>query len=298
MAVLEIDRLTKHYGRITAVNQLSLSVPKGSIYGILGPNGSGKTTTLGIILGITNRDGGSYRWFEGQYAQDHIARRRVGALLETPNFYPYLSAVKNLEIVAAIKRVSNPDIDEALRLVNLYDRRNYAFKTYSLGMKQRLAIAAAMIGDPDVLIFDEPTNGLDPQGIAEVRETIREIGRREKTILMASHILDEVEKVCTHVAIIKNGVLLSTGTVDSIINGQIELEVSSEDNQRLYQVFNSHPAVTQIIEEDGKLILSLSEGISPAEFNALAFQNNITLNHLVNRKRSLEAEFLAITQQQ
>ena len=164
MPVLEINNLTKKYGSIVAVNNLSLNVDKGNIYGFLGPNGSGKTTTLGIILGILHQNSGDYRWFEGQYGEN--PRRHLGALLETPNFYPYMNADENLNVVAHIKKVAHPKIDELLDLVNLTNRRKSAFRTYSLGMKQRLAIAAAMIGDPEILIFDEPTNGLDPQGIA------------------------------------------------------------------------------------------------------------------------------------
>lgn len=295
MAILKIDNLTKRYGAIVAVNQLSLSVEPGNIYGILGPNGSGKTTTLGIVLGIIHKDSGSYEWFDGEHKTDHQARRRVGALLETPNFYPYMDAVKNLEIIAHIKKVKNPEIDEALKLVNLHHRRNYPFNTYSLGMKQRLAIAGALIGDPDVLIFDEPTNGLDPQGIAEVRETIREIARRGKTILMASHILDEVEKVCTHVAIIKNGVLLTTGTVGSIIRDQAQVELAGDSNDRLLELLRSQASISDLAISEGKITFYINDELSTADINRMAFENGITLNHLVSRKRSLEAEFLEIT---
>ena len=217
MNVLQIQNLTKNYGAITAVNQLSLSIKSGEIYGLLGPNGSGKTTTLGMILGIIEPDSGTYNWFDGKDKEDD-SRKRIGTLLETPNFYPYMNAMKNLEIVAHIKKAKDVPYQELLELVNLYHRRTHPFKNYSLGMKQRLAIAAAMIGNPDVLIFDEPTNGLDPQGIAEVRHTINKIAKQGKTIIMASHILDEVEKICSHVAIIKNGNLLATGTVGSIIS--------------------------------------------------------------------------------
>ncbi len=295
MPVLEIQHLTKRYGNITAVDDLSLEVNAGEIFGILGPNGSGKTTTLGIILGIINKNAGQYRWFDGDYAQDHMARRQIGALLETPNFYPYLNALDNLKIVAHIKRAKQPDFERALKLVNLYERRKYAFKTYSLGMKQRLAIAAAMIGDPKVLIFDEPTNGLDPQGIAEVRDTIRAIAEEGKTILMASHILDEVEKVCSHVAIIKKGVLLASGTVGSIISDQIQVELAAEKNVDLLQLLKQQDFISEIQQENGILRIMVDEDFSVAQLNALAYQNGITLTHLVRKKRSLESEFLEIT---
>lgn len=296
MTVLSIQNLTKKYGSITAVNNLSLEVERGNIYGILGPNGSGKTTTLGIILGITNANSGTYQWF-GKPANDHSVRRSLGALLETPNFYPYMNAVQNLEIVAHIKRVKNPKIEALLELVNLSERKFSNFKTYSLGMKQRLAIAGAMIGDPDVLIFDEPTNGLDPQGIAEVRETIKHIAAQDKTILMASHILDEVEKVCTHVAIIKKGNLLATGTVGAIISNDITIEIGANNLEDLKQLLANHQQINKIEQENNHLILSADADLNAMELNQLAFGRGITLNHLVTRNKSLEAEFLEITKE-
>lgn len=295
MSILSINNLTKQYGSITAVNNLSLEINAGEIYGILGPNGSGKTTTLGMILGIIHPKSGTYQWFDGKYSE-HDARKRIGTLLETPNFYPYMNAIENLEIVAHIKKAKNVPYDELLTLVNLQHRKKSAFKTYSLGMKQRLAIAATMIGDPDVLIFDEPTNGLDPQGIAEVRNTIRQIANRGKTIIMASHILDEVEKVCSHVAIIKFGDLLATGTVGSILSNDKQIEISSNDVTELYPLFEEHPSVKNIKFENNVLILTTDDdGISASEVNQLCFSNNITLTHLVVNKKSLEAEFLEIT---
>jgi ABC-2 type transport system ATP-binding protein len=278
------------------VDELSLTVEPGNIYGILGPNGSGKTTTLGIILDIIRADGGSYRWFDGMPGPQ--ARRRLGALLETPNFYPYLNADENLAIVAHIKRVKNPNFDQLLDMVNLRKRRRSSFSTYSLGMKQRLAIAGAMIGDPDVLIFDEPTNGLDPQGIAEVRETIRKIGENGKTILMASHILDEVEKVCSHVAIIKSGKLLATGTVGAILDNKLEGQAGCDDLGRLKRLMAELPFISQVKEDGPWLSFQMEPGHDPADLNRLAFENGLTLTHLVARRRSLEAEFLEITKDQ
>jgi ABC-2 type transport system ATP-binding protein len=273
---------------------LSLEIKTGEVYGLLGPNGSGKTTTLGMILGIIQRDNGSYQWFDGQY-QEHDARKRIGTLLETPNFYPYMNAVQNLEIVAHIKKVTAPKIDELLALVSLLHRKDAPFKTYSLGMKQRLAIASALIGDPEVLIFDEPTNGLDPQGIAEVRHIIRKIASQGKTIIMASHILDEVEKICSHVAIIKNGDLLAAGTVGSIISNDIQIEISCEDNSQLPDLFNNHPKVRKVTMDENKVILLADETLMASEINRICFQNAIILTHLVVKKKSLEAEFLELT---
>ncbi len=293
MPVLEIHNLCKKYGKITAVKDLSFSVEKGNIYGILGPNGSGKTTTLGIILGITQRDSGSFNWFAG--LEGKHARQKIGALLETPNFYPYLNADENLEIIAHIKKLDQKKFDDLLSLVDLVHRRHSPFRTYSLGMKQRLAIAAAMVGDPEVLIFDEPTNGLDPLGIAEVRNTIQKIAQQGKTILMASHILDEVEKICSHVAIIKHGSLLATGTVGNIISGDIQIEVSSNQNDKLKAVLLNSGIVKELVINGEKIVLSLKDGLGAETINQLAFQNGITLNHLLARKPSLEAEFLEIT---
>jgi ABC-2 type transport system ATP-binding protein len=293
MSILTINNLTKTYGKITAVNDLSLTIEKGNIYGILGPNGSGKTTTLGIILGIIHADSGSFEWFEGKYGSN--PRRNMGALLETPNFYPYLNAIENLQIVAHIKRVKNPRIHELLGLVNLAERDKSKFKTYSLGMKQRLAIAAAMIGDPEVLIFDEPTNGLDPQGIAEVRETIIDIAADGRTILMASHILDEVEKTCSHVAIIKKGNLMATGTVGAILSDDIIIEIGAESMDELQNLLVGLPQINKLETEDNHFTLQAEKELSTSKLNQLAFQKGITLTHLVAKQKSLESEFLEIT---
>jgi len=295
MAVLEINNLIKRYGSITAVNNLSLEVEEGNIFGILGPNGSGKTTTLGTILGIIKADSGTYSWFNGKYGDSDEARKHIGALLETPNFYPYLNAIDNMDIIAHIKKADKSNLDDLLKLVNLYDRRFSSFQTYSLGMKQRLAIAGALVGDPDVLIFDEPTNGLDPEGIAEVRDTIKKIAARGKTIFMASHILVEVEKVCTHVAIIKNGNLLAVGNVGSIINQDAVIEVAGEDNQQIINLLSPLDMVTNIELIDGVVRFNLDEDYSTLDINMIAIKNNIVLTHLVTKQKSLEDEFLEIT---
>ena len=296
MNILTIQGLHKNYRNIKAVSDLNLSIQKGMIFGLLGPNGSGKTTTLGIILGIIQPSRGEFTWFEGQYGKN--PRKHLGALLETPNFYPYLSAVENLKIIAQIKGIKAPRINELLELVQLSHRKFSKFKTFSLGMKQRLAIAGAMIGDPEVLIFDEPTNGLDPQGIAEVRNTIMKIAATGKTILMASHILDEVEKICTHVAIIKSGKLLAQGPVGAIINDDQFIEISSNDLEALYSLYQSIPGIHQIEKLEDKLILQTGEELTPETINQLAFEKGVVLNYLFKRKKSLEAEFLEITRDQ
>ncbi len=292
MLALKIDQLSKRYGAVRALNQLSLEINHGEIFGILGPNGSGKTTTLAILLDVIKADSGHFTWFENKYGKN--TRRHIGAILETPNFYPYLNAKENLDIIAHIKNAPDYPLDYLLELVDLNHRRKSYFSSYSLGMKQRLAIAASLIGDPDVLIFDEPTNGLDPQGISEVRNTILKIAKQGKTILFASHILAEVEKICTHVAIIKKGNLLASGPVGSIINQDFSVEIQSANLPSLKEIFEHHPSVNKISQDGELLILQVEEDTPIEKINQYAFSKNITLTHLKARRKSLEAEFLEI----
>ncbi|MBK9735315.1 MAG: ATP-binding cassette domain-containing protein [Saprospiraceae bacterium] len=293
MSVLTIRGLTKRYGKITALADLNLTIEAGNIYGLLGPNGSGKTTTLGIILGILGQDSGTFEWFDGNYGEDH--RLKIGAILETPNFYPYLNADENLEIICHIKKDKKADLGALLELVNLKERRKSRFSTYSLGMKQRLAIAATLIGNPEVLIFDEPTNGLDPQGIAEVRDILKKIADRGKTVIMASHILDEVEKICSHVAIIKKGHLLATGPVGSIINSDITVELAAENIEALKSFVASLPFVKRIHVDKNIIEIGIDQHTDHSVINKLAFEQGILLTHFVARKKKLETEFLEIT---
>lgn len=293
MTVLKIKGLNKRYGNITALKDLTLDIEAGNVYGLLGPNGSGKTTTLGIILGILSFDSGEFEWFEGQYGENH--RLKIGAILETPNFYPYLNADENLEIVRQIKKDSQTNFDDLLTLVHLKERRKSKFSTYSLGMKQRLAIAATLIGNPEVLIFDEPTNGLDPQGIAEVRAILKKIADSGKTVIMASHMLDEVEKICSHVAIIKKGQLLATGPIGSIINSDITVEVAAYDMERLRSFVTSLPFVKSFHKVDHIFEIGIDPSLDFSTINKQAFEAGITLTHFKARKKKLEAEFLEIT---
>ena len=293
MSVLRINHLSKSYGKVKALNDLNITIEAGNVYGLLGPNGSGKTTTLGIILGILKQDSGDFEWFDGALGEKH--RLKIGAILETPNFYPYLNADENLEIIRHIKNDDHADFDALLTLVNLKERRKSRFSTYSLGMKQRLAIAATLIGDPEVLIFDEPTNGLDPQGIAEVREILQKIAKSGKTVIMASHILDEVEKICTHVAIIKKGQLLATGPVGSIINSDITVELAANDMDKLKTFLATLPFVKRL-DLNGKILeILIDKDQNYSNINQMAFDFGIVLNHFVARKKRLETEFLEIT---
>ncbi|MBX2930788.1 MAG: ATP-binding cassette domain-containing protein [Chitinophagaceae bacterium] len=294
-SVLSIQNLVKHYGNIKALDGISYDIPKGSVYGILGPNGSGKTTTLGIVLNVLNQTSGSYLWFGKP--DDTTTRKQIGSLLETPNFYHYLSAVDNLKITQAISRRGNKeDIDKVLDIVNLSQRKNSKFSTYSLGMKQRLAIAAALLGNPEVLVFDEPTNGLDPVGIAEIRELIKKLAQNGTTIIMASHLLDEVEKVCTHVAIMKKGTLLTAGSVNEVLVNEDIVEVSSENLIQLADVVKNYTGVLQLKQEQNKLQLYFKIGTSNlTDINNYCFKNGITLNLLTIKRKSLEAKFFELT---
>ena len=242
--VLTTDNLSKKYGLLKVLNGVSLSVEKGSIFGILGPNGSGKTTTLSILLDVIPQESGSFQWFEE--APNYQNRKRIGALLETPNFYPYLSAEKNLQIAAQIKGIPYTEIEGVLKTVGLFERKNDHFETFSLGMKQRLAIASALLGNPEVLLLDEPTNGLDPQGIAEIRNLIQSVAEKGLTIILASHMLDEVEKVCSHVAIIKKGVLLVQGKVDEILSQEPMVELKAENMDALLVALKENPLFIEI----------------------------------------------------
>ena len=290
--VLSISNLSKRYGHIHAVKELSLSVEKGSIFGVLGPNGSGKTTTLGIILGAIHPDSGSYSWFGESSAKNHM--KRIGAILEYPNFYPYLSAMDNLKIVADIKDVPYYKIDDILKSVNLFSRKDDLYKSYSLGMKQRLAIASALLNDPEVLVLDEPTNGMDPQGIVEIRELILKFASKGITIIIASHMLDEIEKICTHIAVLKSGKSLFIGKVEEILSEDTLVELAASNIQQLQKILSESDGIKSIIEEDNKLLVSYANKINPAELNNYLFTKGIVLTHLVIKKTSLEKQFMQV----
>lgn len=293
--ILSLNNIDKKFGKIHAVNNLSFDIKKGNVYGILGPNGSGKSTTLGIILNVVNKTSGEFSWFNGTVTT-HNALKRVGAIIERPNFYPYMSAKENLKLVCKIKEIPYDKIDDKLKDVNLYERRDSKFKTFSLGMKQRLAIASALLNDPEVLILDEPTNGLDPQGIHEIRSIIIDIASKGTTILLASHLLDEVEKVCTHVVIIRNGLKLYSGRVDEMVSthGVIELNAENTKNE-IFAAIKNYDGIDSVKEENGKIFLSLNKDISPSDLNKSLIDKGIILSHLVKRKPTLEQQFLTLT---
>ena len=294
--VLEIHQLTKRFGSFTAVNNISFSVEKGNVYGLLGPNGSGKSTTLGMILNAINPTAGSWKWFDQN--PDNNSLKRIGAIIESPKFYPYLSAQKNLEIVADIKEASHSKIDEKLELVGLISRKKDKFQHFSLGMKQRLAIAAALLNDPEVLILDEPTNGLDPQGIIQIRELIIKIAEQGTTIILASHLLDEVEKVCSHVVVLNQGKMLYAGSVDQMNSSFGSIVVSAANMESLEYTLKTLPFISKVTHENSKLLAVLTEEKDPADINKILFEHGIVVNHLVKRKESLEHQFFQLIQNQ
>ena len=292
---MTITNLNKVYNKyVHAVKNVSLEIKKGNVYGILGPNGSGKSTTLGIVLNVVNKTSGDYNWFGGTM-QTHDALKKVGAIIERPNFYPYMTAQENLELVCKIKAIDYSKVHEKLELVGLLERNDSKYSTFSLGMKQRLAIASALLNDPEILILDEPTNGLDPQGIHQIRDIIKLIASEGTTILLASHLLDEVEKVCTHVLVLQKGKMLYSGLVDGMTSNEGFFELKSDNHQKLIEVLKSHNAVDKVTEEDSKVLVYLKESLESQDLNRYLFENNIILQHLVKRKNSLEEQFLELT---
>ncbi len=289
--VLEIRHLSKSYGPIKALDDFSLEVYPGDVLGILGPNGSGKTTTLGILLDILKPDTGEFLWF-GQSESKHLSRKKIGALLEQPLFYPYLSAVKNLQIVADIRGVPYDTIEKALSMVGLSGRKHSRFSTYSLGMKQRLAVAAALMGDPEVLILDEPTNGLDPKSIALIRNLITEMASAGVTVLLASHLLDEVQKICSHVAVLNKGKLLHTGRVDEVLNATLRVEVKADDMDAVCKVAGQMEFVADCKREKDLAVLYLTKEVNASEINKSFVAGGIYLSHLALKRKNLESYFL------
>jgi len=290
--VLSIQKLHKNYGKLIALNQLDLNIQPGQVFGLLGPNGSGKSTCLGMLLGVTNPSSGEFTWFDEPAGTN--SRKRIGAILEKPNFYENYNAVRNLKIVCKIKGIEYTRIEEELKRVGLYERRNDSFKTYSLGMKQRLAIASALLADPEVLILDEPTNGLDPQGISDIRELILKISQSGKTIILASHLLDEVQKVCSHFGVLRKGNLIHHGAVGKDLDDSVHLEVGSEELQRLeksilnFEGYISHKAI-----KNG-LAIKLTQGKTASALNKFLQGEGVLINHLVTNKKTLEQQFLEI----
>ena len=300
MPVIETTELTKRFGMrrgrsVLAVDQVSLTVEQGQVFGFLGPNGSGKTTTIGMLMGIIKPTAGSFRLFGAGAPRDLLAARaRVGATLETPNFYPYLSGRDNLRIAAAIKGIGKARIEECLEIVGLRGRGRHRFRTYSLGMKQRLALAATMLNDPELIVLDEPANGLDPKGMKEVRDIIRLLADRGKTIFLSSHLLWEVERTCTHVSIVRKGRVVGTGTVAEIVGGEVSALVRAEDDEALRAALEGYPEAASVRASDEGLVVALASDDLAALNRYLAGQG-VYVSHLARRHRSLEDAFMDLT---
>ncbi|MFZ6052662.1 ABC transporter ATP-binding protein [Halocola ammonii] len=291
--ILSTKDLSKNFGKVRAVNNLNLEVMRGQVFGLLGPNGSGKTTTLGMLLGVVNPSSGSFSWF-GEKGDDKEVRKRLGAILEKPVFYPHLSAVQNLKIVCKIKEIDPAVIPSRLEEVGLLERKDDKFKSYSLGMKQRLAIASALLCDPELLILDEPTNGLDPQGIAGIRQLIMDIASSGKTILLASHLLSEVQKICTDFCVLRKGDLIYTGNVATDLSSGSPIEIGAEDLAGLEQALQKMPEVESIRSNGPHLQVMTKGEVEPLQINRQLVDNGIVVSHLQKVNRSLEDQFLKI----
>ncbi len=296
MPIISTQDLTKRYGGLTAVDHITFKVEPGQVFGFLGPNGSGKTTTIGMLLGIINRTDGEISLFDETGAHGlHAARQRIGATLESPNFYPDLSGYDNLSVTARIKRVDASRIGTALDAVGLTPRKTDLFRKYSLGMKQRLALAAAMLGDPELIILDEPANGLDPEGMHEIREIILGFAAAGKTVFLSSHLLHEVERTCTHVAIIKQGRLLAQGSVIALAGGNASASLQAPDLGALEREVRSYENTVAVSIEDGFVVANLRD-TDLASLNRFLTQRNIFVSHLSLHRQSLEDIFMELTQ--
>ncbi|MBN2694033.1 ATP-binding cassette domain-containing protein [bacterium] len=290
--ILITNKLTKRFKNILAVDSLDLVVEKGDVFGILGPNGSGKSTTLGMILGVLSPTSGDFSWFN--QGNSNKLRKKIGATIERPLFYPYMSGEKNLEITSMIKECDKKNIDKVLEIVELYERKHDPFSTYSLGMKQRLSIASALLSDPDVLILDEPTNGLDPQGIADIRVLIKNIAISGKTIILASHLLDEVQKVCNSFCVLKKGKLIHKGYVSDNFSNTTTIEIDSNSRDKLKKLLSQFNMIENIEDGEEFFLIKASKNISIFDLNSFLVENGVIVTHLNQKKQSLEEQFLAI----
>ena len=290
MTILQTEKLTKKYRRLTALNQLDFHIEKGMVFGLLGPNGSGKTTTLGMLLSVLTPTSGSFQWFEEPPSAK--SRKKIGAILEIPCFLPYMTAAQNLKVIAQIKECPVASIDRTLKQVGLYERRNDPVKTYSLGMKQRLAIGAALLADPPVLILDEPTNGLDPQGIVEIRELIQEIAQSGKTIILASHLLDEVQKVCTDFMVLRKGEKLFQGSVKEALQEQITIEVAAKNMEALQTALSDYQGIRKLERKRNLFIITPQKETDTTTLSEYLFEKEIILSHLLQKDGSLEKQFM------
>ena len=294
--LVETRGLTKRYGGITAVDGLDLSVRRGEVYGFLGPNGAGKTTTLKMLLGLVRPTGGSARVLD-RVPGSPDGLQKIGALVESPAFYPYLSGRDNLRVMARYAGIPNARVGEVLEAVELSGRPKSRYRKYSLGMKQRLGVAAALLKDPDLLILDEPTNGLDPKGMSDMRALIRRLGTGERTVLLSSHLLGEVEQVCDRVGVIHKGELISDGPVSDLRGGEALL-VRAEPLGEAARIAERLEGVEDVETKDGALRLTTAGPVGPeraAEINAKLVSAGLRVSEIRPAERSLEDAFLELT---
>ena len=294
--ILRTVGLTKRYGRLMALADLDLEVPRGQVYGFLGPNGAGKTTAISLILGLIAPSGGHAEMF-GLDTRTHLseALRRTGAILEGPSFYPHLSGRDNLRVWGALSGdIHGRRLDEVLELVGLQARGRDKVGTYSLGMKQRLGLAAALLHNPDLLVLDEPTNGLDPAGMREFRQLIKGLGQMGKTVFVSSHLLNEVELMCDHVGIVKGGRLLTQGSVATLLGRGRALEMQVTDPEKAVQVLESLDWVEGVKRQDDRLVVD-APSQRAAELSRALAEHQIYLSELRPRDSSLEEFFLEVT---
>lgn len=293
--ILRVNDLTKHYGSVVALKNVSFSVSPGSVLGILGPNGSGKTTLLGILLGVLHPTRGRYTW----WPEEVTKRLRLGALLEQANFYPYLSGNQNLRVVCTIRQADFRSIPLLLDRVGLSAEAGHTkVAAYSLGMRQRLAIASALVGDPEVLVLDEPTNGLDATGIALVRDLITTLKQEGKTVILASHLLEEVEKVCSHLGVLKGGELIFQGSLEDVLGNERWIELGHPDPDQLRRVLEASNFVLQIkMCEDGRIaVRTTCEDAS--KLNRYLASQDVYVHHLVARRSHLESQILTLLKEE
>ncbi len=292
--VVRTSSLTKRYGDIVAVDGLTLEVPRGHVFGLLGPNGSGKTTTMSMLLGLVRPTSGSFSLF-GSATQHREALHRVGAIIESPSFYPYLSGRQNLLYFQGISGRGTPgEVDDLLSRVGLADRGNDRFQTYSLGMKQRLGLAYALLGDPELLFLDEPTNGMDPAGMVEVRALIRSLGTGKRTVLLSSHLLHEVEQVCDSVAILSKGALIVQGVVTDLIQPRERVRLRTTDNTGALEVLSALDWVEEATVEGAAVVVAAPSERSP-ELTAALSRSDIYITEMTADQVSLESYFLKVT---
>jgi ABC-2 type transport system ATP-binding protein len=294
--VIQTEGLTKRYGDVLAVDDLSLSVPQGSVFGLLGPNGAGKTTIIGTLLGLLTPTSGRISLFGAEVQGRPDAEvRRMGAIMETPSFYPFLSGRDNLRYFQGISVNDDPaEVERLLALVGLSDRGDARFGTYSLGMKHRLGLAYSLLGDPELLLLDEPTNGLDPAGMAEVRQLVKDLGDGERTVLLASHLLNEVEQVCDSVAILSRGKVIDQGAVPDLIAGRDRISLRTTDDVRGAEIVGSLDWVGSVVAEAGRLIVTADPGRS-WELTAALAGHDVFVSELKTMATSLEEYFLEVT---